>query len=58
MRILQKPPPVHQALTAAIADAEQRGEHTEVDALLMAKTILIRREAEGGHPELLEGSHV
>ena len=44
MPILQNSPPVHQELTKAIADAEHRGDNAEVDALLMAKTILIRRE--------------
>ncbi len=44
MPILQNSPPVHQELTKAIADAEHRGDNAEVDALLLAKAVLIRRE--------------
>ena len=43
--ILQHLTPLHQRrLTEAIADAYRRGDDVEVDALLTAKTVLIRRE--------------
>ena len=46
-----QPTPEQRALTEAIADAQQRGADREVDALLMAKTILIRRETAAAHRE-------
>ena len=37
----------HQRLTEAIAAAYLRGDNAKVDALLIAKQLLIRREADG-----------
>ena len=51
MAILHTPQPIHQQLTAAIAEAYQRGDDAEVDALLRAKTVLIRRETAAAQRE-------
>jgi hypothetical protein len=42
----QKPSPVHQALTQAIAEAQRRGEEAkaDVDAFLAAKRLLLQRQ--------------
>ncbi len=47
--LLQKISPVQQALTTAIGHAHERGDDAEVDALLIKKMALVRREAAAPH---------
>lgn len=46
---------VHKALTEAIADAESCGANADIDALLLAKVVLLRREIAMAHREPSKG---